>query len=242
VSDRKNFTPGRNWKYVILFGAIAVILIAMCFAPPISQNENYHHFADTRSLGTIPNILNVLSNVFFVVVGVLGMTLVLRDQNSLRLPLFIDVAEKWPYFIFFLGVTLTTFGSGYYHADPNDARLVWDRLPMTLGFMSLLSATIAERISVRSGLRSLAPLLIFGVASVVYWNFTQTPGRGDLRPYVLAQFGSLVVLVLLIGLFPPRYREATISSSRWEYMLWQKDLNPPTVISTTSAASSAGTP
>jgi hypothetical protein len=195
----------QNWKYVVLFASIAILLIAVTLMSPIPQNENYHHFADTRTFGSIPNSLNVLSNILFLVVGLSGIQLVLGGQKSARAPLFIESAERWPYFIFFLGVTLTTFGSGYYHANPSDARLVWDRLPMTIGFMSLLSATIDERISVKSGLRSLVPLLIFGVTSVLYWNFTEEGHHGDLRPYVLVQFGSLVVLLLLVALFRPRY-------------------------------------
>jgi hypothetical protein len=33
--------------------------------------------------------------------------------------------------IFFVGITATAFGSAYYHLKPNDARLVWDRLPVS---------------------------------------------------------------------------------------------------------------
>lgn len=195
----------QDWKYLTLFATIAALLIAITLVAPIPQNENYHHFADTRSFGPIPNFLNVLSNLFFLLVGLLGIRLVLGGHKSARASLFVEPAERWPYFIFFLGVTLTAFGSGYYHANPGDARLLWDRLPMTIGFMSLLAATIDERISVKTGLRSLVPLLIFGVASVLYWNFTETGHHGDLRPYVVVQFGSLVVLLLLVALFRPRY-------------------------------------
>ncbi|HEY0703245.1 MAG TPA: hypothetical protein VGD60_10790 [Candidatus Acidoferrales bacterium] len=194
--------PTESWKYLVLFAVVAAMAGAMFLIQPIPQSETYHHFADTRSFGIIPNYLNVLSNLFFLIAGVLGMRLVLREQGP---ALFIEPAEKWPYFLFFLGVALTTFGSGYYHAAPGDARLVWDRLPMTIGFMSLLAATIDERIGVKAGLRSLAPLVILGLASVLYWNFTQQRGQGDLRPYALVQFGSLVTLLLLVGLFPPRY-------------------------------------
>lgn len=181
------------------------MVVAMFFLPPIPQRQAYHHFADTRSFGLLPNFLNASSNAFFLLAGVLGMNLVIRNKNTSHAALFIDPAERWPYFIFFLGVLLTAFGSGYYHADPGNARLVWDRLPMTIGFMALLAATIDERINVKSGLRSLVPLLVFGVASVLYWNFTEVTGHGDLRPYVLVQFGSLVILLLLVALFPPRY-------------------------------------
>jgi hypothetical protein len=75
---------------------------------------------------------------------------------------------------------------------------------MTLGFMSLLAATLNERIGVKIGSLALVPLLLFGIVSVAYWRVTQSQGRGDLRLYVIAQFGSLAVL-LLVALFSPRY-------------------------------------
>ena len=205
VNDGHILKPTETWKYLILFGVVAGMAAAMFLIRPIPQSETYHLFADTRSFGIIPNALNVFSNLFFLIVGVVGMRLVLRDRSLDRSALFVDPAEKWPYLVFFLGVALTTFGSGYYHAAPDDARLVWDRLPMTLGFMSLLAATIGERIGVKIGLRLLPLLLILGIASVLYWNFTQEHGQGDLRPYALVQFGSLVILLLLVVLFPPRY-------------------------------------
>jgi hypothetical protein len=52
----------------------------------------------------------------------------------------------------FVGLQLTAFGSSYYHLSPNNSRLVWDRLPMTIAFMSMVAAIIAERISLRIGL------------------------------------------------------------------------------------------
>lgn len=76
---------------------------------------------------------------------------------------------------------------------------------MTLGFMSLLAATLNERIGVKIGSLALVPLLLFGIVSVAYWRVTQSQGRGDLRLYVIAQFGSLAVLLLLVALFSPRY-------------------------------------
>jgi hypothetical protein len=135
----------------------------------------------------------------------MGMRFVLRRHDLGNPHRFLAPVERWPYLIFFAGVALTAFGSSYYHWNPNNQTLVWDRLPMTLGFMSLLSAMIAERISVRAGIASLAPLLAFGLISVEFWNITESHAHGDLRLYALTQFGSLVILLLLLALFPPRY-------------------------------------
>jgi hypothetical protein len=76
---------------------------------------------------------------------------------------------------------------------------------MTIGFMALVAAMLAERISVKLGICLLFPLVALGAASVIYWDVTQLRGHGDLRPYALAQFGSLLLVLLLIALFRPRY-------------------------------------
>ena len=66
----------------------------------------------------------------------------------------------------FVGVGLTTLGSSYYHLAPDNARLVWDRLPMSVGFMGLLTALLAERISLPVSRWLFGPLLVVGAASV----------------------------------------------------------------------------
>ena len=97
---------------------------------------------------------------------------------------------------------LTCFGSAYYHWSPDNATLVWDRLPMTLAFMSLMAAVTSEHIEIKSGQRALVPLLLFGVASVWYWHWSEMHGHGDLRAYALVQFYPVVGLPLIIWLFP----------------------------------------
>jgi hypothetical protein len=191
---------------VAALAAAVLLCIGIAFHfPAIAQDQAYHHFADTRTIAGIPNFWNVASNVLFLIFGVLGMRFVFRRHNLDDPHRFFVPVERWPYFIFFAGVALTAFGSAYYHWNPNNYTLVWDRLPMTLGFMSLLAAMIAERISVRAGIASLAPLLAFGLVSVEFWNVTESRHQGDLRLYALTQFGSLLVLLLMLALFPPRY-------------------------------------
>lgn len=75
---------------------------------------------------------------------------------------------------------------------------------MTIAFLGLLSAIISERIDRGLGLRLLGPLVLLGLASVIYWNRTELAGAGDLRPYVLVQFGTLLLTLVLL-LFPPRF-------------------------------------
>ena len=75
---------------------------------------------------------------------------------------------------------------------------------MTIAFMSLVSAMIAERIDVNIGVRLLLPLLCVGILSVVQWHLSEQRGAGDLRFYAAVQVYAIVVLVFLL-LLPARY-------------------------------------
>lgn len=167
--------------------------LAAFLVPPIPQPLSYHAFADCRTYWSVPNFFNVLSNLPFLIGGALGLHLIWRGGGR-----FIDPREQLPYLVFFLGALLTCFGSAYYHAAPDNARLVWDRLPMTLGFAGLVAASIAERLDLKLGLRSLWPLLLLGVVTVLYWYATERLGRGNLVPYAAYQGWSIVAIVLLL--------------------------------------------
>jgi len=110
----------------------------------IPQAPGYHDFADRRSFLGVANFWDVISNVPFLVVGIWGLFVVM--SNKFQASPFAR-SESWPYIVFFLGLALTFLGSSYYHLQPTNFRLMWDRLPMTLGFMGILCGTIAERIS-----------------------------------------------------------------------------------------------
>jgi hypothetical protein len=115
---------------IVSLGTIAAVFLHS----PIPQSLDYHRFADRRTLLGIPNCFNVLSNVIFLVVGVLGLRFLFRGDGASAANSFTYRSERWPYVVFFLGVTLTAFGSAYYHLAPENSRLVWDRLPMAIGF------------------------------------------------------------------------------------------------------------
>lgn len=146
--------------------------------------------------------MDVLSNIPFIIVGVWGVFCLLLRSNktSFNMPW-----ERLPYLVFFTGVALTGIGSLWYHVSPGNPRLLWDLLPMTCSFMSIVAAQIIERISMRVGFWLFIPLLVLGVASVVYWYFTEAHGHGDYRFYLFVQFYPPVLLAMIIGLFPPRY-------------------------------------
>jgi hypothetical protein len=190
-------------RHAILAAVAAASVIALFSRPPIPQDPAYHVMADRRPLLGIPNSLNVLSNIPFAVAGLLGLLAVFSPHPGAR-P-FSDPWERWPYAALFAGTALTTAGSAYYHLAPDNARLVWDRLPMTVGFMGLLTAVVAERTSLTLARRLFVPLLAFGAGSVASWYWSELRGAGDLRPYALAQFGSLAVVLVLLVLYDARY-------------------------------------
>lgn len=185
----------RRESILVLIGLALVAIVA--FLPRIPQDLAYHHFADTRTMLGVPNALNVLSNLPFLLIGLLGFRLRPREYG---------------YYVCFAGVVLTAFGSAWYHLAPNNATLVWDRLPMAIGFMGLLAGIIGERISLRAGILWLTPLVIVGAASVFYWQATD-----DLRPYALVQFGPAIVIPAILLLFPARY---TLAGRYWLIIGW----------------------
>jgi hypothetical protein len=188
-------------RKLLLLGALTLVcIIATLLVRPIPQDNAYHHFADTRTWMGLPNAANVLSNFPFLIVGIAGL-LLLQKVTAVKSVAII-------YGILFSGIILTGLGSAYYHYAPDNNTLVWDRLPMTIVFMSFLSATVAEFINSKLGVRLLLPLLIIGIASVFYWQYTESIGTGDLRLYGLVQFYPMLFIPLILLLFPsPVYRK-----------------------------------
>ncbi len=192
----------RLWLLGIL--AVAMLLVA-AIMPPLSQPAEYHQFADRRSYLGIPNFFDVIFNIVFLFVGVAGLAFLSHPRGLLASGTFAALPERWPYLILFLSVLAAGFGSAYYHWQPDNERLVWDRLPMAAGFMALLAAVLTERINPRIGLQLLPFLLVAGVGSVLHWHWSEQAGAGNLNFYLVVQFCSLLLILLLVAFFPSRY-------------------------------------
>ena len=177
-----NQIPRRVLVFLVL---MAASLAALLLLPPISQDQNYHDFADQRTILGIPHFWNVASNLPFIAVGVAGLWQFRRNPAIAFL---------------FLAIMMTGFGSGYYHFDPNDRTLLWDRLPMAIGFMIILSIAIEDRLDARTGAILLWPLIAVGVFSILLWRWT-----GDLRLYGWVQFFPCFTLPVLFLLYSPRH-------------------------------------
>ncbi len=178
-------TAKRSRALLVLLVVVVASFAGLLFVPPIPQDQGYHQFADQRTLFGVPNFWNVVSNVPFIVIGAAGLARFHRHAATCAL---------------FLGVFLTGFGSSYYHWNPNDGTLFWDRLPMTICFMAILSVMFEERVSAKAGPVLLWPLLAIGLFSLLLWRRTD-----DLRLYVWVQFFPGVALLAMFLLFPPKY-------------------------------------
>jgi hypothetical protein len=177
--------------FLVLF-SLGSLIIAFSF-PRISQEPSYHRFADHRLMLAVPNFMNVITNVPFLVMGVIGLFGLLRRGNSK--PSLSAIA-------LFIGVAGIGFGSAWYHYHPTNSTLVWDRIPITITFMSYLSIIVEQYVNKRLGAKMFIPMLVIGVFSVWYWYFTGQNGIGDLRLYAWVQFYPMLCIPLIIFLYP----------------------------------------
>lgn len=195
ATDRHPFSD----KRLIAIACIAVVFtIALALYGPIPQSQAYYQFADDRSFFGIPNFLDVISNLPFLLFGIYGLLHFRNNTPSGSLD-----SLRYAYLTFFVGASLVAFGSGYFHLNPNDATLFWDRLPMTVSFMSFVAIIVGEYHNEAIARKLLVPLLFLGVFSVVWWWFTNNNDGGDIRIYILVQFLPMLLIPFIVWLYPP---------------------------------------
>lgn len=183
----------RSHTSILLFTTIGFV-ITLCCMSPVAQDLHYHSFADVKTILGIPNFMNVVSNLPFLLIGIIGVRKMLQVSK--------EEFPKKALIFFFIGIILTGLGSAFYHWQPDNQSLLWDRLPMTIAFMSLYAAIISFHMDEWSGEMLLYPLLLLGIGSVLYWYITELSGGGDLRPYIFVQFYPVIFIPLIAFLFP----------------------------------------
>lgn len=200
-SPAERRAPVQGVRVAVTIGVLALLVmiapwLMAWISPPLAQPQAYHAFADQRVLFGLPHALNVLSNLPFFLLGVAGLLLATgRDDSAF-----------WPYRFFFAGTLLTAFGSAWYHLAPSDATLVWDRVPIALGFAGLTAGVLADRQPALSGALT-AALPVSACGAVVYWAASD-----NLLPYVVMQVVSAGAVVLATAFAPSLYTHA-----RWLY-------------------------
>jgi hypothetical protein len=181
----------RGWREWGLAAVVLIPLAVILARPPIAQDLKYHALVDTRAYFGIPNFFDVASNIPFLLVGLAGLQLCARGTTR-------GASRAWA--VFFIGVTLVFFGSAYYHWNPGNATLVWDRAPMTIAFMGLFAGLVSEHAGPGLERALLAPAVAVGLASVAWWAYT-----GDLRPYIWVQAAPLLAVLFVLVVYPGRY-------------------------------------
>jgi hypothetical protein len=197
-----------NWQSVrvavfLLVSTVAIVSFWF-YSGRWPQNQDYFEFADQRPMIGIPHALNVLSNLPFIVVGVLGIVFLCSDRSR-RTGVFLQPMERGAYWVYFIGLVLTGIGSSYFHANPNNATLTWDRAALAITFMALFTSILAERVHVACARWALVPLVLLGIGSVFYWDYTERINEGDQRLYYIVQFYPLFILAVLLFFYPTPY-------------------------------------
>jgi len=183
--------PAKPWithaPTIITVGSAAILVLH----GPIAQPVHYHEFADHSVASGIPHAADVLSNAGFAVVAIWGWLVLWPRRASEQL------RAGWPgYRLFLIALLLTAFGSAFYHLAPDNARLVWDRLPIALACAGLIVGVRGDtRPGSNTEIEALG-LALFAIASVAWWVYTDKSGAGDLRPYLLLQGLPLVLIPL----------------------------------------------
>lgn len=184
-------------KTKILLAIIFIPILAVFFVDAIPQPLEYHNFVDQRSFMGIPNTWDVLSNLPFIIAGAMGLFYLMRNPPDAMVGIYKTIT-----YMFFIGLILTGFGSGYYHLSPSNPTLVWDRMPMTLSFMAFFTFVLAMHVSKSIGQKLFWPLIALGISSVLYWAYTESIQAGDLRFYGLVQFLPMILIPIIVLMFP----------------------------------------
>jgi hypothetical protein len=167
---------------VIPSALLFALAIAWIAHGPVHQLADYHAFADRRAFLGIPNASDVLSSAAIAAAGLWGLWLTRSAAARAAL------GAAWPgYALFFAALALTALGSGHYHWAPDNARLVWDRLPIALACAGLIAGARAATVAPRQGPWVVAALAVLAAASVQWWAWTDARGFDDLGPYLLFQ-------------------------------------------------------
>jgi predicted membrane channel-forming protein YqfA (hemolysin III family) len=181
-----------------------MLAAALAWHGPIAQPANYHGFADARTWYGIPHAADVLSNLPFLLAGVLGLIVVLTMPRQ--------APSRAAWGLFFVAVAATTAGSAFYHWAPDDFGLAIDRMPIAWACAWITCALLAERAHPRCG-GPFAQLTAFLLASASVWLWYRgaTAGAGDLRVYLFVQFLPIALIPLLCLLS----RGGVLGASDW---------------------------
>jgi hypothetical protein len=182
-------------RHLLVLLIVIGTLVFMFSRAPFGQDQAYHNFADQRGFLGIPNFGDVASNLAFLLAGLFGLKVCFSKHVG-------KMHAAWV--VSFFGVALVGVTSSYYHWNPTDDTLVWDRMSLTIGFMGLFVAILGEYISLRLRVL-LIPAVVLGASSVLYWHWFN-----DLRLYYWVQGAPLLIIPVVLLLFPAKYSHRSL--------------------------------
>jgi hypothetical protein len=190
-SERKRRAMSSEWLLWAPPLLVVTMIAVLYLYGPIGQPLEYHDFADQRAIGRVSHGADVWSNLGFALVGLWGLVRLFPQRHQPQL------SRGWPgYALFLLALIGTAAGSAFYHWEPDNFRLIWDRLPIALMCAGLLAAVRCETHRSGEGWAATAALGIIATVSVAWWVDTGLYGQDDLRPYLLMQCLPLVLIPL----------------------------------------------
>ena len=175
----------------IYFASLSTLIFIALLYGKVEQPQSYYQFADDRTFFGIPNGLDVMSNLAIVYPAIIGL-LFLQDRRESGFQ-YRDPIEPVIYYSLFIGFALTFLGSIWFHLNPNDSTLVWDRLGMSVIMACYCSLIIADMYSIDLAKQIHYPLIAIGSLSIIYWHFS-----GDLRFYFIFKLQPLILVFILI--------------------------------------------
>jgi hypothetical protein len=186
----------KNLFYSLIVFASLAAVVAFVFTLawvrlPSQDPESYFQFADRRIYLGIPNFFDVTSNLFFIYCSLYGFYIYLAKSEPNRRGFWL------PFLVMNIGIFLTAAGSSYFHLLVTPESLFWDRLPMAIIFASMVTMIFADRVNPAGSRFFLVVLNLLTMWTV--WNLSY--GNGSLQPYLVAQFGCVLVLLLLAIFF-----------------------------------------
>ncbi|MDQ0573459.1 hypothetical protein QFZ42_005293 [Variovorax paradoxus] len=192
-----------------LFFTFALLALVALFGPalPAADVAIASVFADDRHWHGLPNAMDVLSNLPFMLIGFWGLYRLNRidrahQQALAQFPLAPPANDPpdntldcaW---LFFAGLIATAAGSAFYHLMPDAPRLAADRAGMAVAFAGLIGIAVCERVSQRAGWPAAWFVLAAGLLSAEV-----VQESGNVLPWAIVQFGGMA-LVLTLALATP---------------------------------------
>jgi hypothetical protein len=174
-----------NRREIALLAFVLLLAVVACFAPALAQPPQPHEFADQRMLWGVPHALDVLSNLPFALLGIIGLVTLHRARSVLT------SGERACALLFLAGLLCATAGSAWYHHAPDDVGLAIDRCGMSVAFAGLLGLLAGSLVSERAGAAVAALLMVLAPAGVLAWFTT-----GNVLPWAVVQFGGMPLLLL----------------------------------------------